>query len=148
MSLRNREDSIQGIRRREGQATKVAASAALVDGAVALTFHQEETTVCTGCTVKFPAPCDCAAVTGGITINGETYQVVDSMQNCVTGKGGAWTSGAEIALVLDCENKKAYLQGATAAGGFTEMETSIPTPDRKPGHLYALVLADFEEVTG
>ena len=62
--------------------------------------------------VTFTAVCDCASVTDGLIINGETYTVCDAMGECVTGKGGAWCAGAQISVVLDCENKKAYIQNA------------------------------------
>ena len=64
--------------------------------------------------VTFTAPCDCASVTDGLVINGETYTVCDAMGECVTGKGGAWCAGAQISVVLDCENKKAFIQNAAA----------------------------------
>ena len=67
--------------------------------------------------VSFPAPCDCASVTDGLIINGETYTICDAMGNKVTGTGGVWCSGAQVSVVLDCENKKAYLQNGK------------PTPD-------------------
>lgn len=64
----------------------------------------------TGKVVTFTAPCDCDKVTDGIVINGTTYTICDAMGNKVTGTGGVWCSGAQISVVLDCENKKAYLQ--------------------------------------
>ena len=73
----------------------------------------------TGKTVTFTAPCDCASVTDGLSINGEIYTVCDAMGNCVTGKGGAWASGAQISVVLDCENKKAFIQ-STGTGAYRE----------------------------
>lgn len=68
----------------------------------------------TGQTVTFCAPCGCDQVTNGLSINGKIYTVVDAMGNCVTGKGGAWCSGAQVSVVLDCENRKAYLKNAGA----------------------------------
>ena len=62
--------------------------------------------------VTFTAPCNCDEVTDGLIINGETYTVCDAMGECVTGKGGAWCAGAQISVVLDCENKKAFIQNA------------------------------------
>lgn len=63
--------------------------------------------------VTFTAPCDCDKVTDGIVINGTTYTICDAMGNKVTGTGGVWCSGAQISVILDCENKKAYLQNGT-----------------------------------
>lgn len=64
--------------------------------------------------VTFTAPCGCDQVTDGLVINGETYTVCDAMGECVTGKGGAWCAGAQISVVLDCENKKAFIQNAAS----------------------------------
>ena len=64
--------------------------------------------------VTFPAPCNCDEVTDGLVINGETYTVCDAMGECVIGKGGAWCAGAQISVVLDCENKKAFIQNAAS----------------------------------
>lgn len=68
--------------------------------------------------VTFTAPCGCDQVTDGLVINDETYTVCNAMGECVTGKGGAWCKGAQISVVLDCENKKAYIQNAAGSGGF------------------------------
>lgn len=59
--------------------------------------------------VSFVAPCDCA-VTEALQIEGVNYTVVDALCNCATGDGGRWAAGAIVSVVLDCENKKAYLQ--------------------------------------
>lgn len=66
--------------------------------------------------VTFTAPCDCDKVTDGIVINGKTYTICDAMGNKIPGTGGVWCSGAQISVVLDCENKKAYLQNGTPTG--------------------------------
>lgn len=70
----------------------------------------------TGKVVTFTAPCDCDKVTDGIVINGKTYTICDAMGNKIPGTGGVWCSGAQISVVLDCENKKAYLQNGTPTG--------------------------------
>ncbi|MBR4929347.1 MAG: hypothetical protein IKZ00_00940, partial [Bacteroidaceae bacterium] len=57
-------------------------------------------------------PCDCSSVTDGLSINGEIYTICDARGSCITGKYGAWASGAQISVVLDCEEKKAYIQNA------------------------------------
>ena len=110
MSLKHREDSITGIRLREALATKTATSATLVDGSIVLELP--EGGVCTGTTVKFKAPCDGVLVTGGLSIEGKQYTVVDSTHKCVTGIAGVWVSGAKIAVILDCEKNRAYIQTA------------------------------------
>lgn len=66
--------------------------------------------------VTFTAPCNCDLVADGLVINGDIYTVCDTLGTCVTGKGGAWIAGAKISVVLDCENKKAYLQGGGSGG--------------------------------
>lgn len=72
--------------------------------------------------VTFTAPCNCDEVTDGLSINGEIYTVCDAMGECVTGKGGAWCAGAQISVVLDCENKKAFIQNKASG---TAQNTSI-----------------------
>lgn len=111
MSIKHREDSITGIRKREAQQTRVAESAVLTDGSIHLTLPGGH--VCDGTMVKFCAPCSCEVVTGGIVINGETYTVVDSMLNCVTGFGGVWDVGAQISVVIDDTNKRAFLNNTS-----------------------------------
>ena len=64
--------------------------------------------------VTFTAPCDCDKVTGGIVINTKIYTVCDAMGNKVTGTGGVWCAGAQVSVVLDCENRKAYIQNGKA----------------------------------
>lgn len=79
--------------------------------------------------VTFTAPCDCAAVKDGLVINGETYTVCDAMGVCVTGVGGAWSAGAQISVVLDCKNKKAYIQNAAVPemtiGNVTGLQSAL-----------------------
>lgn len=79
--------------------------------------------------VSFPAPCDCDKVTDGLIINGETYTICDAMGNKVTGTGGVWCSGAQVSVVLDCENKKAYLQNGNTTpamiGAASEAEHAV-----------------------
>jgi hypothetical protein len=60
--------------------------------------------------ITFSAPCDCS-ITECIQIDGVDYTVVDAMGNTVTGtaRGGIWCSGATVSVVLDVDNKKAFL---------------------------------------
>lgn len=64
----------------------------------------------TGKQVTFMAPCDCSIVEC-IQIDGVDYCVVDAMGNQVTGRpsGGVWDVGAKVSVILDVENRKAYL---------------------------------------
>lgn len=127
MSLKHREDSITGIRLREAQKTKTAASAMLVDGSIILELMQDGG-VCTGTTVKFKAPCGSSAVTGGIVIDGVTYTAVDALGNCITGKRGHWVANAKVSVIIDASAHKAYV---TNAAGIAR------AGDRMIGELYA-----------
>ena len=108
MSIKYREDSITGIRKREAQQTKIAESSVLIDGSIHLTLPEGH--VCDGTTVKFCTPCSCDKVTGGIVIDGETYTVVGPKGDCVTGIGGVWDTGAQLSVVIDQTGHRAFLQ--------------------------------------
>lgn len=71
----------------------------------------------TGKQVTFTAPCDCSSVEC-IQIDGVDYIVVDSLGSKVTGNpsGGAWVRGAQVSVILDCENRKAYIQNIGKIG--------------------------------
>ena len=89
--------------------------------------------------VSFVAPCECTAVEA-LQIDGENYAVVDALRNCVTGKGGRWDVGSVVTVVLDVDNKYAYIQSPvssitltatvgtswTANGGYYYQEISVP----------------------
>ena len=85
----------------------IATAARMVDGSIVLELPR---LVDDGTLVKFNAPCDCTAVTGGIVIDGVTYLVVDSNDKIVTGISGAWVSGAHVAVIIDKEDGFAYIQ--------------------------------------
>ena len=123
MGLKHRDDSIVGIRLREAQKTKIATSAELLNGSIVLELP--EGGVCTGTMVKFSAPCSCDKVTGGIKINEDTYTVVDAMGECVTGVGGVWDAGAQIAVLIDHENGTACIQNAATKGIMDELNAHI-----------------------
>ena len=63
----------------------------------------------TGKQVSFVAPCDCS-IADGIQIDGVDYDIVDSVGNTVPFGKGVWRNGAVLSVILDVENKKAYLQ--------------------------------------
>ena len=67
-----------------------------------------------GAHVSFKSPCDCSSA-GNLRIGSNVYSIVDACANVLTGKGGAFVSGAVLDLVLDCENLKAYLQNSAAS---------------------------------
>ena len=95
----------------------IATSAALEDGSITLTLPAS---VSTGTLVKFSAPCDCSEVTGGLVIDGESYAIVDAVGASVVGVGGVWASGSMVSVLIDAENKKAFIQNAAA---YTKVET-------------------------
>lgn len=78
-------------------------------GKVKLTLPGLEIPV-TGKQISFKAPCDCSNVEC-IQIDGVDYCVVDAMGNQVTGNptGGVWCAGAKVSVILDVEERKAYL---------------------------------------
>lgn len=59
--------------------------------------------------VSFIAPCDCTNVEG-LSIEGEVYTVVDAMGQCVTGIGGAFCAGSVVSVILNVDEKKAFIQ--------------------------------------
>ncbi len=65
----------------------------------------------TGKQISFKAPCDCSSVEC-LQIDGVDYIIVDALGRQVTGTtgGGVWAAGAKVSVILDCEEKKAYLQ--------------------------------------
>ena len=98
----------------------IASAATLADGLLALTLPAP---VDTGTLVKFDAPCTCRAVTGGIVIDGVTYSVVDALGNVVTGKVGAWDAGAQVAVLIDKGERKAYVQNSALPAGVVGMDS-------------------------
>lgn len=92
----------------------IATSAALANGSVVLALPAP---VDTGTLVKFDAPCACSAVTNGIVIDGITYSAVDALGNVVTGKTGAWDAGAQVAVLIDKDERKAYVQNSALPAG-------------------------------
>ena len=91
-----------------------ATKAVLTGGNIVLTIRPDHF-VGTGTMVKFSAPCACNQVTGGIVIAGVTYAVVDAVGENALGTGGAWCEGAQVAILLDCVNTRAFLQGGAPA---------------------------------
>lgn len=60
--------------------------------------------------VTFKALCASSEITDGLIINGETYAVCNALGECVTGISGSWDSGALVSIILNVEDKKAYVQ--------------------------------------
>ena len=90
----------------------VATSAYLSSGSVVLDLP---VAVDTGTLVKFAAPCACSDVTDGIVIDDVTYSVVDSLGEVATDLGGAWDAGAQVAVIIDKAESKAYIQNAATS---------------------------------
>lgn len=76
-----------------------------------------------GAHVSFKSPCDCSSA-GNLIIGNNAYSIVDACGNVLTGKGGAFVSGAILDVILDCENLKAYLQNSAPADYVVEQGTS------------------------
>lgn len=89
----------------------IATSATLVDGSIELALPAP---VDTGTLVKFSAPCACESVTGGLVIDGYTYTLVNAVGAAVASIDGLWAGGAQIAVLLDVSEKKAYIQNEAA----------------------------------
>lgn len=62
--------------------------------------------------VSFRAPCDCSDITC-IVIDGEDYALVDSSNGIIAGTVNRWVAGALISVMLDVDNKKAYILNAS-----------------------------------
>lgn len=90
----------------------IATAAEVVDGALVLTLPRA---VDTGTLVKFSAPCDCESVTGGIVIDGTTYAIVDAAGVEIVEIGSTWAAGALIAVLIDTENNRAFIQNPSLA---------------------------------
>ena len=72
------------------------------------------TSVTNGKQIVFRVPCDCVGVTG-IIINNNTYSLVDANKNILSDvNASAFKAGAMISVVLDVDNYKAYIQGASS----------------------------------
>ncbi len=82
---------------------------AVLDGEVLVLNLPGATKVETNLQITFEAPCDCIEVSC-LSICEDHYDVVDLRGNPALGSGGAWVAGAKVGVVLDVENKKAYLQ--------------------------------------
>lgn len=71
------------------------------------------TTVVNGKQVTFRAPCDCAGISG-IVINGTTYTLVDATTEQITGH--TFKKDAMVSVIMDTENKKAFVQNGIIYG--------------------------------
>lgn len=63
--------------------------------------------------ITFRAPADCTGVTG-IIIDNVTYDLVDASNKSVSNVG-SYINGAMLSVILDVENKKAYLQNGVSS---------------------------------
>ena len=115
----------------------IADSAELSGGSIVITSNK---IIGTGTLLKFKAPCDCTAVTGGLVIDGKTYAVVDSLGDSVAGKNGAWASGAMVSALIDKANLRAFIQNSAKPGGILEVEhggTGASNPETARNNLGA-----------
>ena len=123
MSVKHREDSITGIRKREALETK-AIDAATKTGTDTIELVTTKP-VTTGTLVQFKSPCDCIGI-DKVKICDKAYSLVDATGKTVaelSGEtGGVFVSGAMLSVVIDDVNNKAYLvngAGAGSGGGST-----------------------------
>lgn len=74
--------------------------------------------------IVFKAPCDCAGVTG-LVINNNVYDLVDANNNILSSVNtSAFKAGAMISVVLDVDNYKAYVQGASSGASINGVVVS------------------------
>ena len=62
----------------------------------------------TGASIRFTAPCDCSQA-DSLVIGSNTYSFVDAVGNAINKRTGSFAQGAVLEVLLDCENKRAYL---------------------------------------
>lgn len=74
----------------------------------------------TGTIIRFLAPAASENVTQGISIDGQTYLIVDSMGTTVQGKKNIWANGALVSFMVDKGSRKAYLMGAGGIGNIID----------------------------
>lgn len=79
-----------------------------------------DTHICNGKMITFRAPCDCTddntgTVITGIVIEGVTYELVGTNNECISNTGEMFSKGSMVSVVLDTENNKAYIQNAILA---------------------------------
>ena len=67
-----------------------------------------------GTLLKFIAPCDCAAFKGVLWVNDEQYGIVDALGRdySLIEHGSIWAEGAKLSVLIDLNNRRAYLQNA------------------------------------
>ena len=82
------------------------------------------TSVQNGKQIVFRAPCDCMGVTG-LIINNNTYALVDANNNILSSTNtNAFAAGSMISVVLDVDNYKAYVQGASSGASINGVVVS------------------------
>ena len=99
----------------QGVSTETVAADASVDGEVNIVLTLlKPTSVETGLTVTFKAPCDCTE-TKSIIIQGKSFSLVDALGVSIASDVQAFVSGAMVAIILNCEDLAAYIQNAASA---------------------------------
>lgn len=67
----------------------------------------------TGKSVSFKAPCDCKEASY-VAIGDIDYVIVDIAGNAITGTDGGWVKDAIVSVILDVEERRAYLQASAS----------------------------------
>lgn len=121
-------------------ATEIMADTAnLANGRIVLTTTSD---VATGTTIKFVAPCDCAAVYNGLTVNGSNYLIVDANGDSIAGASGYWAPGAVIAVIIDAGTKRAFVQNAANRVSPDNIKEPVPISKGGTGATTAAGAAD------
>ena len=76
--------------------------------------------------VSFVAPCNCKSVTG-LSIEGETYTIVDALGEVISGTGNYFCAGSVVSVILNVDTKKAYLQNGVISPKVGDTLTTIRT---------------------
>ena len=79
----------------------------------------EGASICNGKQVTFRAPCDCTGVTG-LIIEGVTYALLTTAGEAV-GNGKSFIKDALVSVIVDTEQKNAYLQSSPGGADVVEM---------------------------
>lgn len=67
-----------------------------------------------GTLLKFVAPCDCAAFKGMLWVGYDQFSIVDALGRDygIIEHGSIWAEGSKLSVLIDCNNRLAYLQNA------------------------------------
>lgn len=96
----------------------------------------------TGSTIRMRMPTASENVTVGFSIDGETYDIVDSSCASLLGQAGLWTDETIAEFVVDKAHKQVFFVSATPGGGFIQY-SGQPPAQRKKNTLYGKIVFDY-----